>query len=84
MILRSFIFATKHYNMSLVRYGPDGSLDASFGAGGVKMFNFPISNHANALALQSDGKLLAAGYVRSRTIDFPVARFDLGAIGGSP
>jgi uncharacterized delta-60 repeat protein len=43
----------------LIRYSPDGSLDPSFGAGGI--VTIPASVPATALTLQQDGKILAAG-----------------------
>ena len=49
--------------MAVVRYNPDGSLDPSFGSGGVVMVSFPPSTSAsaNAVAVQSDGKIVLAG-----------------------
>jgi uncharacterized delta-60 repeat protein len=46
----------------LTRYNPDGSLDSGFGHGG--QVTIPMSGTAaiNALALQADGKIVAAGY----------------------
>jgi uncharacterized delta-60 repeat protein len=47
---------------ALARYDPDGSLDASFGTGGI--VTTPISglgSGAAAVALQPDGKIVAAG-----------------------
>jgi len=49
-------------DFELVRYNPDGSLDASFGSGGIVTTSFPgQGSYAFALALQSDGKIIAAG-----------------------
>jgi uncharacterized delta-60 repeat protein len=61
---------------TLYRYNPDGSLDTGFGtAGGVSM---PASASVNGVALQADGKILAAGATSSAknlTYSFAVARF---------
>ena len=48
---------------TLVRYLPDGSLDSTFGRGGL-VSDFPdqVSPAARALALQPDGKLVAVGH----------------------
>jgi uncharacterized delta-60 repeat protein len=53
---------------ALARYNPDGSLDVTFDGDGLVTTSFPIgipdwggSAEANALGLQSDGKILAAG-----------------------
>ncbi len=45
------------------RYNADGSVDTSFGSGGytTTAFNNTLGTHANAVAIQSDGKILAAG-----------------------
>jgi uncharacterized delta-60 repeat protein len=45
------------------RYNADGSLDASFGSAGNAMTNFSAGpSSANAVAIQSDGKIVVAGY----------------------
>ncbi|HLZ19135.1 MAG TPA: delta-60 repeat domain-containing protein [Smithellaceae bacterium] len=46
----------------LVRYHPDGSLDASFGTGGYVLYNGGANDRGLGLALQSDGKIVAVGY----------------------
>src|SRR5712691_9288914 len=71
-------------DFELVRYNADGSLDTSFGAGGIVTTSFPgQGSYAFALALQSDGKIVAAGtdFVnfsseQSSNTDFAVARFN--------
>jgi uncharacterized delta-60 repeat protein len=51
------------YEFALVRYNTDGTLDASFGTGGMVTTAIGTSDDtAYALAIQSDGKLVAAGY----------------------
>src|SRR6266511_1932370 len=50
-------------HFALVRYNPDGSLDTSFGSGGVVTTAIgAYGDGAFALALQPNGKLVAAGY----------------------
>jgi uncharacterized delta-60 repeat protein len=61
----------------LIRYNPDGTLDASFGANGIAVV--PLSNgddQSFALVLQADGKLVAAGLSCNDTCGFAVARFN--------
>lgn len=50
-------------DFALVRLNPDGSLDSTFGTGGQVTTDTSagINSHANALALQADGKILVAG-----------------------
>ena len=53
-------------DFALVRFNPNGSLDTTFGSNGI--VTTPITNrtdYVNALALQSDGKLVAAGSVET-------------------
>ncbi len=49
-------------DFELARYNPNGSLDATFGNGGIVTTTFPgQGSFASALALQADGKIIAAG-----------------------
>jgi uncharacterized delta-60 repeat protein len=62
----------------LVRYNADGSLDPSFGAGGKVTTGFPGGNGAiaNAVAIQADGRIVAAGFRQTPSIEeFAVARY---------
>jgi len=70
-------------NMELARYNPDGSLDAGFGDGGIVTTVFPHGSYASALALQADGRIVAAGtdYVdfsseANSDTDFAIARYE--------
>jgi len=55
--------ATGIPDFTLARYNPDGSLDASFGIGGLVFTDFGgnTDDVAEELVLQPDGKLVAAG-----------------------
>lgn len=53
-------------DFALLRYLPDGSLDASFGSGGVMRIDFFGGlGSANDLLVQPDGRVVAAGTARS-------------------
>jgi uncharacterized delta-60 repeat protein len=62
-------YAGDQYEPYVARYNTDGTLDQSFGAGGIVFTRFTIpgqgANEDNgqfdAVAIQSDGKILAAG-----------------------
>lgn len=56
------------YNDNIVaRYNSDGSLDTSFGSGGVATLDLDALNeHAQAVAIQSDRKIIVAGYAGMR------------------
>jgi uncharacterized delta-60 repeat protein len=45
----------------VLRYLPDGQLDAGFGSGGLVVTDFGGEAEAYAVAIQSDGKIVAAG-----------------------
>src|SRR6266705_4719560 len=50
-------------NFEIVRYNSNGSLDTSFGNGGIVTTTFPAGSYAFTVALQPDGKIIAAGNV---------------------
>ena len=51
-----------HEHFALARYNPDGSLDGTFGAGGFVVTSIDLASQINAVAIQSDGKIVAAGW----------------------
>jgi uncharacterized delta-60 repeat protein len=65
-------------DFALARYAPNGGLDATFGAGGKVTTDTSGGNDsAQAVALQADGKIVAAG------VRFTLARY-LGGGGAAP
>jgi len=66
---------TFNWDFAVVRYSPDGSLDASFGGTGIVT---PFGEGgANSVAIQRDGKIVAAGGVGDVTgDDFAVVRLN--------
>lgn len=59
----------------LVRLNADGSKDYSFGANGVVLTDFPYTSVVSDIALQSDGKIVAAGHTWNGTENaFAIAR----------
>src|SRR5437660_4294349 len=70
-------------NFEVVRYNPNGSLDRSFGNGGIVTTTFPEGSYASDVALAPDGKIIAAGTVfvdfipgESSNTDFALARYN--------
>ena len=69
---------------ALARYNPNGSLDTTFGNGGLVITTFNSEGaFASALAIQPDGKILAGGtkYIhfssdQSSDTDFAIARYN--------
>ncbi len=64
----------------VARFTPEGAIDLSFGEGGMTVTSLsPYSEGLTAVALQSDGRIVAAGDVsraREALADFAVVRYD--------
>lgn len=62
----------------LTRYDTDGALDASFGTGGFVITDIGTThNEAQSAAIQSDGKIVVAGFSNSGAdYDFALARYN--------
>jgi uncharacterized delta-60 repeat protein len=58
-----FVFANAQFVFTLVRFNSDGSSDNSFGTGGIVQTDFGLNSAASSLALQSDGKIVAGGFI---------------------
>src|SRR6266487_2601249 len=69
-------------DFAVVRYDGDGTLDPAFGAGGQVLTNFGGSDYAYAVAVQGDGKVVAAGSSDAGgSTDFALARYnDYGSL----
>jgi uncharacterized delta-60 repeat protein len=66
--------ASQWGHFSLVRYNPDGSLDPAFGGGDGIVVTENLGTGwvaANSIAIQSDGKIVAAGRTDYQAYDFP-------------
>ncbi|HYK45214.1 MAG TPA: T9SS type A sorting domain-containing protein [Parafilimonas sp.] len=65
----------RHRNFAIARYDPDGKIDSGFGTHGMVMTDFgSTANDAYSLAIQSDGKIVAAGVSDGGL--FAVARYN--------
>ncbi len=75
-----------HGRWMVARYNPDGSMDNSFGTGGVVPINFDSPLNANAkgphaMLIQKDGKILLAGdnaRMKSSESNFTLVRLHAG------
>ncbi|HET6771374.1 MAG TPA: delta-60 repeat domain-containing protein [Actinomycetota bacterium] len=64
------------FDFALARYNTDGSLDPAFGGDGKVTTDFGGFDDAFAVAIQGDGKIVAAGSATvSATADFALARY---------
>ena len=68
IVVAGYSYNGTKYDFALVRYNTDGSLDTTFNATGTKpgtvttSIGGSINDYANALGIQSDGKIVVAGY----------------------
>ena len=86
----SYTAAPGFVYFALARYNTDGSFDASFGTGGKVATAFgpvPMIDRANAIAIQSDGKIVVVGGVwpvgysyTPINADFAIARYNTDGI----
>ena len=67
-----------NYDFAVVRYNTDGSLDTTFGTGGKVTTSIGSDpDVANSVVLQSDGKIVAAGYSHNGSnYDFAIVRYN--------
>jgi uncharacterized delta-60 repeat protein len=68
-----------NYDFALARYNADGTLDSTFGSGGKVTTEFSGNDDsAQGLAIQGDGKIVAAGFavVTAPVGDFALARYN--------
>ena len=70
-------YSGSNYDFALTRYDRDGSLDASFNYDGKLTTAIGTdSDVAHALAIQQDGKIVAAGTALIGTYDFALVRYN--------
>ena len=61
----------------LLRFNGDGTIDDGFGSNGVVITTFPYTSIASEIALQSDGKIIAAGHTWGGSQNnFALARYN--------
>jgi len=88
LVAGSVLSGTTVTSFALARYNADGTLDTSFNSTGMAITAFPGGySGAQSLAVQSDGKILVAGYARARDYsrlpeiayneDFALARYNV-------
>ncbi len=66
-----------YYNVVVLRYNSDGTLDTTFDTNGVAIYNSGSGDRSNAVAIQADGKIVVAGYSYNGTYwDAVVLRYN--------
>ena len=78
IVAAGYSFIASSYDFALVRYDADGTPDTSFGTGGEVTTEVGSGNdRAFSVAIDSDGKIVVAGYSRGSTDDdFALVRYD--------
>jgi len=61
-------------SFAIVRYNPNGSLDTTFNGSG--RVTTPVGGSANSVAIQADGKIIAAGESRNGSSAFVLVRYN--------
>jgi uncharacterized delta-60 repeat protein len=79
-----------NYDFTVVRYNTDGSLDSSFGNSGTVITDIDANSFdmAKAVAVQSDGKIVAAGWTANGETSFGISKNNFALVrynaNGSP
>jgi uncharacterized delta-60 repeat protein len=61
-------------DFAIARYNSDGSLDTTFSTDGKTTTDMDLNDYAESVAVQSDGKIVAAGWTNVK--DFAVVRYN--------
>jgi uncharacterized delta-60 repeat protein len=73
IVVAGATFVNNVGNFALARYNSNGTLDTTFGTGGRVVTDFGADDHVFSVALQADGKIVAAGI---KGADFALARYN--------
>ena len=86
IVVAGYAGQSPNSDFAVVRYNKDGSLETGFGSGGkvTTAFGGGGADQGQSVAVQSDGKIVVAGYsFNGSNDDFAVARYDGGCPGDS-
>ena len=76
IVVTGTAYTGESWDIALTRYNADGSPDNNFGEAGLKTINL-LNGQAQSVALQTDNKILVAGYLFNGTnSDFLLMRFN--------
>lgn len=79
IVVAGYSFVGDDVDFTLIRYNNDGTLDNTFGTGGIVRTDFGAGkeDYAYALTIQNDGKFVVAGNsYHGTTFDIAVARYN--------
>jgi len=76
IVVAGYSYGPISLDFALIRYLPDGSLDATFDVDGKLTTDFGGEEYGNAIALQGNGRIVVAGYAYTSPYgDFALARY---------
>jgi uncharacterized delta-60 repeat protein len=79
IVVAGHTYPGANYDVTLVRYNTDGTLDNSFSSDGIVFINVGNEDQCLSIALQEDGKIVAVGFYNNGTDkDLTVVRFTTG------
>jgi len=61
IVVAGFSLNGSYYDLAVVRYNSDGTLDTAFGTGGIVVLHGESGYLGNSVAIQADGKIVVAG-----------------------
>ncbi len=69
---------SRHYNIAVIRYNADGTLDNTFSGDGKQTTSFGLTaDYANSVAVQANGKIVVAGEsYKDGSSDFALVRYN--------
>jgi uncharacterized delta-60 repeat protein len=77
IVVAGFATQNDHFDFALARYNTNGTLDDSFGKGGLQTTNFGnTDDFCQSVIVQDDGKIIAAGY----NYDYVTAEFKIAIV----
>ncbi len=77
LVVAGYAYIGSTIDFAMARYNTDGSLDSTFGTGGIVTTPIGASHdYGYALAIQADGKIVVAGFATFGTADIAVVRYD--------
>ena len=76
ILAAGFSWGDTSYEFTLVRYNINGTLDGTFGSGGIVKTDFGGYDEAWSIIIQGDSKIVVAGYSNTTKPDFAIARYN--------
>ncbi len=77
LVVSGTTYNGSNHDFAAIRYNSNGTLDNNFGTGGKVVTDFDNSEDQNtSSAIQSDGKIILAGYTNGLYTDFAVIRYN--------